>query len=131
MWKKIKDHLKQNGMKYALALLSLLFGADKAAEMGWIGDAPAEYASPGDSRGDTYTVAVAFSLPDGGGAFPAFRDDAGPALVDVDKPSRSLIEEAFREQYGTIYPAAEITGYRVVRRPGKPQEPLPDGPELD
>lgn len=124
MWKKIKDHLKQNGLKYVVAILSLLFGADQAAEMGWIGaDAPAAYSAEADKP---YEVAVSFSLPDGGGAFPAFRDDAGPAVVYVEKASRGLVEEAFRRDYGALYPAAEITGYRVVRGPDKATEPAPE-----
>lgn len=118
MWKKIKDHIKANGQKYILALLGILFGADKAQEYGVF----ASVAEP-------YEVAASFYVPDGGGAFPAFQDDAGPVLLEVVKPSPAIVQAVFEETYGDLYPGGKVRSFIIVKAPDKGAEPEPDEPE--
>ena len=119
-WKKIAQWI---------AIILGAIGGNQALEYATADDPPPSYEAPAPAA-QPYEVAVAFSLPDGGGAFPAFQDDAGPAYVSVEKASRALIEQAFRDEYGKLYPGAKITGYRVIRGPDKGQEPEPE-PEPD
>jgi len=118
MWKKIKD----NWQKYLLALLAMLFGADQAQEAGVFGAGAEAEAEP-------YTVVVSFATPDGGGAFPAFQDDAGPVELSVAKPTDARVAAKFRDAYGELYPAARVTGFVVTRRPDKGEEPVQDEPD--
>ncbi|MCB1239675.1 MAG: hypothetical protein KDB30_08365, partial [Tetrasphaera sp.] len=69
-WKKI--------MQWLTIILAAI-GGNQAVDYATAEDqAPTEYARPAASAALPYEVAVAFALPDGGGAFPAFQDDAGP-----------------------------------------------------
>jgi len=113
MWKKLKEHLKEHGTKYILAILGMLFGADQAQEAGLFGSGSEE----------PYKVMVSFALPDGGGAFPAFSDDAGPVELTVIKPTDAIVRNRFIEVLGELYPTARVTGFIVVSRPGQGKEP--------
>ena len=71
------------------------------------------------------------ALPDGGGAFPAFQDDAGPVLLRVEKPSQDRVKKAFKLDYGELYPSAVVTGFIVVSEPDKETELEPNEPEKE
>ena len=119
-WKKILQWL---------TIIIAAIGGNQAVDYATAEDqAPTEYASPAASASLPYEIAVAFAIPDGGGAFPAFQDDAGPVLLRVEKPSQDRIKAAFNLDYGELYPNAVVTGFMVVSGPDKEAELEPDEP---
>lgn len=122
-WKKI--------MQWLTIILAAI-GGNQAVDYATAEDqAPTEYARPAASAALPYEVAVAFALPDGGGAFPAFQDDAGPVLLRVEKPSQDRVKKAFKLDYGELYPSAVVTGFIVVSKPDKETELEPNEPEKE
>jgi len=136
MWNKIKSHLKQNGMKYIVALLSLLFGADQAHELGLIGSQaeppPAEYSA---APGDAWTVTAWFIAEKkaGGGAVPEVRytDNLGRYTVRVQSRNRPTDGQVIAAFDKSLDPARVTLEIVEIRKPEGIQEPVPDGPELD
>ena len=115
-----------------LTIILAAIGGNQAVDYATAEDqAPTEYASQAASASLPYEVAVAFAMPDGGGAFPAFQDDAGPVLIRVEKPSQGRVEKAFKLDYGELYPSAVVTGFMVVSGPDKETELEPDEPEKE
>ena len=122
-WKKILQWL---------TIIIAAIGGNQAVDYATAEDqAPTEYASPAASAALPYEVAVAFAIPDGGGAFPAFQDDAGPVLLRVEKPSQDRVKKAFKLDYGELYPSAVVTGFIVVSKPDKETELEPNEPEKE
>ena len=122
-WKKILQWL---------TIIIAAIGGNQAVDYATAEDqAPTEYARPAASAALPYEVAVAFALPDGGGAFPAFQDDAGPVLLRVEKPSQDRVKKAFKLDYGELYPSAVVTGFIVVSKPDKETELEPNEPEKE
>ena len=114
-----------------LAVILAAIGGNQAYEAATAPEpAPAEYASQAATV-LPYEVAVAFSTPEGGGAFPASKDDAGPVLLRVEKPSQDRVKKAFKLDYGELYPSAVVTGFIVVSKPDKETELEPNEPEKE
>lgn len=118
MWKRIKD----NWLQILVGILTVLFGADKAADMGQIpapGPTPAEYAAEAPS----YEVAVSFSMPDGGGPLPAFQDAAKATPADIEAMFASASAELSGLSAEVKYAVVAIAkgayaGYWIAARKG-------------
>lgn len=126
MWKKIKEHLKEHGTKYLLAILSMLFGADQA---GLLPEKAPQYGAgietsafpPGKAY--EYTASFQRAVQIKVGNFPDVYaiDGLGVHTVYTSQAGNAAIEAAFAEATG-------FAGGKVVkvisarRRGGKAPE---------
>ena len=117
-----------------LTTLVGLLGADKGLEYASAGPDPNHPPrtekpapdEPGAAPG-MFIVQASFYIPNGGGAFPAGKDYIGAYTLEVLKPRPDLVVKAFLEQYGEVYPAAEVGKIHTLKIPDK--APVPDEPD--
>lgn len=112
MWKNIKEHLKEHGTKYLLAILAMLFGADQAGMLPESQQYGASIEASEFPPGTAYEYVASFqrTVQVRVGNFPDVYviDGLGVHTVYTSQAGHAAVEAAFAASTG-------YTGGKVVR----------------